>query len=149
LALLLSGSRRPASSRRRQFANAGLDMLERNRGNAQPHEPGRCVALVEEAVARFDQDAARGGCFGQCPRIGAARTFQPQRGSASRIVGVPLWQEGGNRLHQPLAPLIESTGKAPHQRLVMAERQEQRHGALVVGRRVPQHEAAQRPELGD
>ena len=61
----------------------------------------------------------------------------------------PFRQEGGNRLDQALAPLVEGGRQPAHQRLVMAERQEQRDGALVVGRRMAQHEAAQRPQLGD
>ncbi len=82
-------------------------------------------------------------------RVGAARAFEPERGAAGRIRRAPFGQEGRDRLHQPLAPLVEGGRQPAHQRLVMAERQEQRDGALVVGRRVAQHEAAQRAEFGD
>ena len=82
-------------------------------------------------------------------RVGAARSFEPQRRAAGRIGRAPLRQEGRDRLDQPLAPLVERRRQPAHQRLVVAERQEQRDGPLVVGRRMPQHEAAQRAQFGD
>ncbi|CDX16703.1 hypothetical protein MPL3356_220181 [Mesorhizobium plurifarium] len=144
-----SGGSGPAAGGSGEFADARLDMLQRDRGDAQAHETRGLFAAIEEPVAGFDDDAARSGRFRQATGISAARPFQPERGAARRVGRAPFWQESGNRMDQTLAPLVEGGGEPAHQRLVVAERQEQRHRALVVRRRVPQHEATQRAKLGD
>ena len=55
----------PASGCRGEFPNAGLDVLQRDRGNAQAHETRGFFGTIEEAVARLDDDAARGRRLGE------------------------------------------------------------------------------------
>src|SRR5690606_32737579 len=88
------GRRRSAPRRRRKLADARLDMLQGDRGDAEAHEARRPVGAVEEAVARLDDDAAAGRRRREVARIRAARPFQPQGGAAGRIGRAPFRQEG-------------------------------------------------------
>ena len=88
-----SGCRRSPPGRRRKLADAGLDMLQRDRRDAEPHEARRLVGAVEEAVSGFDDDASCGCGLGQPARVRAARAFQPERGAAGRIRRAPVGQE--------------------------------------------------------
>ncbi len=54
-----------------------------------------------------------------------------------------------DRFQHLLPPFLEGRGQPAHKCVVVAERQEQGHGTLVVCRGMAQHEAAQRAQFGN
>ena len=77
------------------------------------------------------------------------RSLDPIGSAADRRPDFALRQMPGERVAHHLPAFAIGMGQAPHQRIVITAGQEQRHGALIVGGRMAQHQAAQGPRFAD
>src|SRR5690606_3604415 len=95
-----SGRGGAASGSGCKLADAGLDVLQRDRGNAEADVVLVQLRLVEEPRARLDQYAARAGDFGERMGVGTARAFKPDRGTGRGVGCLPFREVGTDSLSQ-------------------------------------------------
>src|SRR5690606_31701997 len=108
-------------------------MLDGDGGDAEAHVARRALRPIDKTYARFD-DHSSCPCrarqeAGVCP----LRPLEPDGSATWHIRSFPFGHETADRFEQLPAPLLESCGEPPHERIMMPERQEERHGTLVVG----------------
>src|SRR5690606_17552623 len=108
-----------------KFTDARLNLGYGNGGDAEAHVRTWQRRFVEEAGPRRNDDAARGSLTAQMLRIGAGRALHPEPGGTWNIVGLPLRHVTGDRGKQRPAALIKGGRDTPHQRVVVAQRQEE------------------------
>ena len=125
-------------------------MLQRDRRDAEPHEARRLVGVRSKKRSPGSMMTLRAAAASARPRASVPRGPSSQSEvPPAEFVECQSGRKAEIAWTSRLRRSSKARGQTPHQRLVVAERQEQGHRALVVGRRMAQHEAAQRPQFRD
>ena len=133
----------------RDPAHALCDPVGLDRGIGHSEERDRVAVVFEERRARLDQDAVVAQLAGEGERVEPVRALDPEIGAAEAggagDFQTLLLERGGH----DVAALGEGLAHVADQAVIVPERQEIGDRALLVARRVAQHQGAQLPGFAD
>src|SRR5262249_35847656 len=115
-------------------------------GEPKAEELPRWLGAAEENIAGLDKDALGEGALGQAASIDA-RSLEPDTGRPRLAPPEQFWMMADKGILHYRLTLAHGTGEPLEVGFVVAERDEERGSALIVRRRVAQHQATQGAQL--